>query len=187
MPPGASRPDVSAGESDKLETAKHQASELGEQTASSAGEVVDTAKGEAAAVAEEATSQAKNLLSQAGTELREQAANQQKRVASGLRSLSDELDNMANASENGGTAANLVHEAASRAGTAANWLDERDPGSLLEEVRDFARRKPGMFIAIAAGAGVLAGRLTRSLAGEGSDSKPTNGRDASRKEVLGDE
>ena len=72
---------------------------------------------------------------------------------------------------------------------AAGWLADRDPGSLLDEVRSFARRKPGTYLAIAMGAGVLAGRLTRGLtaptdeatAGTPSSSpRRTVGRDADR-------
>ena len=45
----------------------------------------------------------------------------------------------------------------------ASWLENRDPGSLLEEVKSFARQRPGTFLLAAAGAGLLAGRLGRSL------------------------
>ena len=43
----------------------------------------------------------------------------------------------------------------------AGWLDQRDPGELLDEVRGIARRKPGTFLLGALAAGVVAGRLTR--------------------------
>ncbi len=69
-----------------------------------------------------------------------------------------------------GTATHWVHEAARSTGDAAGWLDQRDPGSLLDEVKRFARRRPGMFLAVAAGAGLLAGRMTRGLAGGAGDS-----------------
>src|SRR4029077_10670527 len=52
---------------------------------------------------------------------------------------------------------------------AAGWLADRDPGALLDEVRSFARRKPGTYLAIALGAGVLAGRLTRGLTAPADD------------------
>ena len=45
----------------------------------------------------------------------------------------------------------------------ASWLENREPGDLLGEVQRFARNKPGTFLLLAAGAGVLAGRLTRGL------------------------
>jgi hypothetical protein len=64
-------------------------------------------------------------------------------------------------SSDGGTASSLVGQAAGKAGDVADWLDGRDPGSLLEEVKGFARRRPGVFLAVAAGAGLVAGRLAR--------------------------
>ena len=51
-------------------------------------------------------------------------------------------------------------------------MADRDPGALLDEVRSFARRKPGTYLAIALGAGVLAGRLTRGLTAP-TDDTPT--------------
>lgn len=45
----------------------------------------------------------------------------------------------------------------------ASRLQDREPGELLDEVRRFARRKPGMFLLGAAAGGVLAGRLTSGM------------------------
>ena len=56
----------------------------------------------------------------------------------------------------------LVRSAADRVDVAARWLENNEPGALLEDVKAFARRKPGVFIAIAVGAGILAGRFARS-------------------------
>ncbi|MFP3393799.1 hypothetical protein SB782_34035, partial [Brevibacillus sp. SIMBA_076] len=76
----------------------------------------------------EAKSQAKDLFRQTQNELREQAAQQQERVASGLHSVGDELDQMASSSEQGGVASDLVRQAAQRTHAIAGWLDQRDPG-----------------------------------------------------------
>ena len=46
----------------------------------------------------------------------------------------------------------LVETVGSRADSVATWLDQREPQDLLEEVKRFARRRPGVFLAIAAGA-----------------------------------
>ena len=70
---------------------------------------------------------------------------------------------MARNSEQDGVATDLARQAADKARQAAGWLADRDPGSLLDEVRSFARKKPGTYLALALGAGVLAGRLTRGL------------------------
>jgi hypothetical protein len=152
-------------------TAKEQASQVASDAASAGENVLGTAKEQAASVAGEVATQAKDLIKQTQTELRDQAGTQQKRVATGLRSLSDELGSMAEKSEGGGVAADLVQQAASRAGSVATWLDDRDPGSLLDEVKTFARTRPGTFIGLAAVAGILAGRLTRSLTSEAADEK----------------
>jgi hypothetical protein len=152
-------------------TAKEQASHVASDAAAAGGTVLGTAKEQAASVAGEVTTQAKDLFKQTQTELVEQAGTQQKRVASGLKSLSEELSSMAEKSEGGGVATDLVQQAAGRAGSVASWLDDRDPGSLLDEVKTFARTRPGTFIGLAAVAGVLAGRLTRSLTSEAADEK----------------
>ena len=76
---------------------------------------------------------------------------------------------MARNSEQDGPATDLARQAADKAHQAAGWLADRDPGHLLDEVRSFARRKPGTYLAIALGAGVLAGRLTRGLTAPADD------------------
>jgi hypothetical protein len=55
-------------------------------------------------------------------------------------------------------------------------LQNREPAQLLDDVRSFARRKPGLFLLGAAAAGVLAGRLTSGVKAAHSDTSPsTNG------------
>lgn len=145
------------------DTAKQQATQLGSDAVDAGKDVGSVAKEEAGAVAHDAKAEARDLLHEARGELRDQAAHQQQRVAGGLRSVGDELHSMASNSEQGGMATDLVKQAASKANDVATWLDDRDPGSLLEDVKGFARRKPGVFIGLAVVGGVLAGRLTRSM------------------------
>lgn len=171
--------DESDGPSGKADAAKEQASQVGQQAAGSAKQVAGVAKDEAVKVAGEAKTQAKDLFAQAKTQLSDQATNQQQRVATGIRSLGDELTSMADSSTGGGIAADLVSQVAGRTSSVAEWLEGRDPGSLLAEVKSFAARKPGTFIAIAAVAGVLAGRLTRSVAGVVADEKEADAAPAS--------
>jgi hypothetical protein len=151
-----------------VDAAKQEAAGVASTAKDAAGGVVDTAKGEAANVAQEVKLNARQLLTQTKGELTDQAATQQQRVAEGLRSISDELSTMAGASNNGGVAADLVQQAADRSSSVAQWLENRDPGSLLNEVKSFARRRPGAFLLLAAGAGVLAGRLGRGMADNAS-------------------
>jgi ElaB/YqjD/DUF883 family membrane-anchored ribosome-binding protein len=131
--------------------------------------VAGVAADEAANVKNEVGHQAKNLVGQVRTQVNGQVSTQKDRAADGIRTVSDQLRSMANSSESEGMASNLVSQAASRAGDVAGWLESREPADLLDEVKRFARRRPGLFIAIAAGAGIVVGRLAKSLA-SGNDS-----------------
>jgi len=172
---GTAGTTASTSDTGKTEVAKDEAGRVADSAKDAAVDVAEVAKDEAATVAHEAQLQAKQLYHQTQSELREQAAVQQQRVADGLRSIGDELQQMARSSEQQGVASDLVGQAASRTQSVARWLDERDPGSLLQEVKSYARRNPGTFIAAAALTGVLAGRLTRALASGGDDSSSTAG------------
>ncbi len=102
-----------------------------------------------------------------------QAQVQQDRVATGLRALGDQLSSMAHTSQDKGVATDLAAQAAEKAHQFAGWLEQRDPGSVLDEVRAFARHRPGAFLAIALGAGVVTGRLVRGLTADPDTTSPT--------------
>jgi hypothetical protein len=151
------------------DTAKQEAAELKNTTTDQAKNVLGTAKDEASSVIGEAKWQAKDLYAQTQRELKDQANSQQQRLAGGLRSVSDDLNSLASGQQTSGMAADLVRQVSGRLSTASTWLGDRDPGTLLQEVKQYARRKPGTFIIIAAAAGIVAGRLTRALASNASD------------------
>jgi hypothetical protein len=157
----------------KAGAAKEQATQVAGDAKEAASNVAGTAKDQAGQVAAEVKTQAKDLYGQATSQLKEQARTQSQKVSEGLRSVSDELSSMAEKSDGNGLASELVRNLSGRAGSAASWLDGRDPGSLLDEVKQFAARKPGTFIAIAAGAGLLAGRLTKALTADAKSDTPT--------------
>ncbi|MCU1636782.1 MAG: hypothetical protein JWQ68_2021 [Cryobacterium sp.] len=167
--------DATGGSGSTKEAIGEQASNLAHGAGEAGAQVAHTAKEETKRVAAEAGTQVRGIVTTVGSELRSQAATQQTRVAQGLRSVGSELTNMANgsATPNPGMATDLVNQAADRVNSVARWLDDRDPGSLLEEVKRFARQRPGVFIGIAAGAGILAGRLTRALATPADASEST--------------
>ena len=159
----SSGPSPTSGETSTADVAKQQAVNVASGATDAGKHVASVAGDQASHVAGEAKTQAKDLLHQTKDELTTQASEQQKRVAGGLRALSDEFGSMANKSENQGIATDLTRQAAQHAHTVASWLDDREPGQVLDEVTRFARRKPGMFLALAAGAGLVAGRLGRGL------------------------
>ncbi len=120
-------PDEQTAEPSTTEKVTEEAGNVAGQAADSATSVVETAKEEAAIVASGVTSNAKDLLVQAKSDLTDQAAMQQQKVADGLRSISEELRSMASASEDSGVATDLVRQAAERSSSVATWLDARGP------------------------------------------------------------
>lgn len=167
--------DASAEPAGTVDIAKDEAAQVGQNVAEAGQHVVGVAKDQAQNVIAEAGSQAKDLLGQARTELADQAGQQQQRLAASLHTLGDELHSMAHHSEQPGVATDLARQGSSRAHDAASWLESREPGHLVEDVKSFARQRPGTFLLAALGAGLLAGRLTRSVkdaSSEDSDSQP---------------
>ncbi len=144
----------------------------GQQTAA-------TAKDQATQVAGEAKVQARQVYDQAKQELDQQVKSQHQRAAGGLNALAEELTGLVqgNGSQEG-MVHDLAQQASSRVREAAQWLELREPGDVLEEVRSFARRRPGAFLAAAAVTGLIGGRLTRGLADQAREdsSSPAAGR-----------
>lgn len=82
---------------------------------------------------------------------------------------------MADRSEQSGPVSELARQGADRINGVAGWLEQREPGDLLDQVRGYARRSPGTFLLGAALLGVAAGRLTRGVtSGDGEQSAPAS-------------
>ena len=161
---------------------REEADNLANEAGDAGRRVAETAKEETKAVGDEARRQARRLADQVDSEVRQQASTQQSRAAGGLRTLGDDFSSMAAGTGTGsGIAYDLARQAGDRVGSAARWLDEREPRDVLEEVKGFARRRPGVFLAIAVGAGVVVGRLTRALMTPDDDDRTSrpSGRPAS--------
>ncbi|MET0235664.1 MAG: hypothetical protein ABW224_13555 [Kibdelosporangium sp.] len=145
------------------QVAKDQAQAVGSTAVQSGEQVMHTVGDQTKRVVEETTRQARNLLDEGRQQLTEQARDSQQKAAQGLHTLADQLDEMRSSTDGSGIGPEVVHQAAGHARTAADWLENRQPGDLLTELRGFARRKPGLFLAGAAVAGILVGRLTRGV------------------------
>lgn len=157
-------PSETGGLSDAAGTAQQKAGELKDSAGESGRHVVETAKDQVGEITDEVKYQAQDLLAQARDELQAQAREQQQRVASGLHAVSEQFDDMAANAQADGMGVELVRQAANRSRAIGDWLGRREPGGVIDELRDFARRRPGIFIVAAATAGILAGRLTRATA-----------------------
>ncbi|WP_404388654.1 hypothetical protein [Humibacillus xanthopallidus] len=184
--PEAGLPEYSTGNGAASTSDRDEAASVTSDAAQSGRQVADTAVSEAKDVVAEARSQVSTLLEQLRGEATEQASGQSDRAVKGLRSLGDELTQMASTSEQRGIATDLAGQAAERVQSVAGWLEQRQPGEVLDEVRDFARRRPGTFLAAAAVAGLIGGRLTRGLTA-GSDSSKTTGAGTGSRAAVGDD
>jgi polyhydroxyalkanoate synthesis regulator phasin len=151
------------------EMVKDQAAGLSQSTVQAGKHAADAAREQGSEMAAEAARQGRDLVRQAQDQLGDQAARGQQRLAATLHSLSNQLSGMADGSPQDGVAADLARQAAARADDAAHWLSSRQPAQVVDEVQSFARRKPGAFLALAAGAGLIAGRLTRGMRAASSD------------------
>lgn len=158
-----------AADDSTVDVAKQQAGDVASQASQAGRDVAQTAKTEATEVLRDAGQQAKEVWNQARAELTSQSSAQQQRAASGLSNLSSELREMSQGGQHSGVASDLAGQAADKADQLATWLQNNEPADIINEAKAFARRQPGLFLAGAAVVGLLAGRLTRSLADDHRD------------------
>ncbi|MGJ9404852.1 hypothetical protein ACHABQ_00810 [Nesterenkonia aurantiaca] len=163
--PGYSDPHASeTGSAGSADHAKGAARNVAGDATEAGRAVKDTAAQEAAGVKDDAVREAKRFGGEASTVLESQAAEQLDRAAGTVRTFSDDVARIARGEKpEPGVAKDLVDQLNTRAEATASWLEDHDPREVLHEVQSFARRRPVAFLAIAAGVGFAAGRLTRGL------------------------
>jgi len=168
---------TTSGSPSTTDVAKDEARNVG-QTAKQAGsQVATTAADQAKNVVAETKQQAQSLLDQGRTQVRQQAVSQQQKAGQSLSSLAGQLRGMVEGNAPApGPARDLLQQGASKVEEFATLLQNREPADLLDEVRSFARRKPGTFLLGAALAGILAGRLTSGVKAAHSNDSSSSGR-----------
>ena len=151
-------------------TVQDKAGEGAQVVADNAAEVAGTVKDQVAQVTGEASAQARDLLAEARAQVQDQARAQTGRLAENVRRLAHELRDMADHGKPDSTATAAVAQLADGGHRVADRLEGRGPDGLLEDVQDFARRRPGLFLAGAALAGFALGRTGKGVAAAGSSS-----------------
>lgn len=146
-----------------------------------------TAKSNAADVAHEARTQASDVAHVAGDQLqgawhdlrrdlRGQAAQQTERAGTSLRRLDGQLQALRSGDREGaGPLTGYADQLQHRVQRLAQRVEDDGFDGLVGEVRTFARRRPGLFLASAAAAGFVAGRLIRGAADNGNNGNNSNG------------
>lgn len=154
------------------------------QGTQAAGQVVtdvrDTAADQAQRVGAEARTQARTVVNEVRDKLGEQARSQSDQLVGTIRQTADHLDEM-RGDRTGTPAATVVARVADGGRQLADYLDHHGPDGVLREVQDFARRRPGAFLATALAAGFVVGRLGKSVAKADPEAgKPSSDSYASR-------
>jgi len=169
----ATRSPVDADRNQTAQQPGQQAKAAGGAAVEGGADVARTVKEQGRQVVQETGRQARGLYQKARSEVDSQARTQQDRAAAGLRALADEADAMAQQGGQSGPVTQFAHQASDQLRRAGQWLDEREPSHLINEVKSYARQHPAAFLTGAAILGVLAGRVVKNLA---SDSDAGSGR-----------
>lgn len=144
------------------ERGKQAAADVAQHARGKAGEVASTAKEEARSVARDAKNQASDVLGTARSELRTQAANQAKTLSATLSDIGRQLGDMADGSnEPEAQVASLARSAADTLSQRAERIDEGGIDGVIDDIKRFARNRPGAFLLGSIAAGFAIGRLAK--------------------------
>ena len=139
------------------------ASDVASTAAAGAKDVAGEAAAQAKVVAGEAKRQVGAVVDKTRQELSSQADQRTQQAAGGLRTLADQVTALAEGRpDEAGPLAGYLGDAHSRLSSLADRLESGGPQGLLNDVTDFARRRPVVFLAAAVGAGFMVGRLARA-------------------------
>ena len=182
--------DTNTEQDSRTDQVKGAAGEVASDAGQKAGAVIEHAKDEAAQVATVAGQRVSDVLGSAGNELRDRARAEAGNVGQSLDAVATELRAMSQASsESGGMTAGLVTGLADQVEQGAQRLSAGDLDLVLDDVKRFARNRPGTFLLGAAGAGFLVGRLLRAadLGALGQAAKPSSSTGDEQERAVGRE
>jgi hypothetical protein len=153
------------------EQGKETASAAAEAAAQTAGTAAEGAKQVASEAAQQVTEvtrqaadQARELVGQAQAQLREQAVSQTERAAGGLSDVGRQIRALAEGrTDEAGFAADGARQIAETIDGLAGRIQQRGFDGTVQDLTNFARRRPGTFLLSAAAAGFVVGRLGRGM------------------------
>jgi hypothetical protein len=158
---------------DVAHTAQHHATEIAHDARDEVGDLVA-----------EARVQARSVVDDTRRQMREQADQQAVKVAGTMKRISRELSELADGrADQAQTVRPYLRDLARPIDDVARRLEAGRVDGLVADVQRFARRRPGAFLAIAAGAGFVAGRMARAMKDESDEG---NGATTTPRESNGD-
>jgi hypothetical protein len=167
-------PATTGSSGDDQSKAKQVAGQAKDAAGQAASDVKDTAKEQVQRVGSEARTQVRNVATDVRDRVSQQARSQNDKLVSGIRQAADQLEEMRGDRQDS-PAATVVSRIADGGREFADYLDRHGPEGVLREVQDFARRRPGAFLATALAAGFVVGRLGKGIAKADSNAgKPSS-------------
>ncbi|HYI61697.1 MAG TPA: hypothetical protein VEW93_07820 [Acidimicrobiales bacterium] len=164
---------------DTMRTAADEGRQVASTAAEQAREVMGTAAEQAASVGGQAVEQARGVLDSATGEVRDQLEQRLRDLAGAARGTANELEALCDGRpDDAGRTRDLARQASEHLGRMADRAEEMGVQGVVQEVGDMARRRPVVFLAGAAAAGVLVGRLARAGREARSDEGDGNGNGA---------
>jgi hypothetical protein len=124
-------------------------------------DLTSTASEHAGAVKEEAKGKALDVAHDVRRELEGQGDAQAKRVASTLQDVGAQLNEMANSGQPGAVT-DVTRQVADKSRQLAARLEDGGVQGVSDDLRRFARRQPGLFLAAAGVAGFVLTRVLRN-------------------------
>ena len=138
-------------------------------------QIIGETKAQVGKLNEEVQRQIHAVLEQAQQELGGRAAEQTDKAATNLRGLAEEFRALADGRPE--EASSLVPHVLQLSQTAAHYADRLDSGGftgVMEDLSNFARRRPGLFLVGALAAGMATARLARGAQKGGSLEKDSD-------------
>ncbi len=161
-------------------TTKDKATDVATTAKEEARGVAGDARSEASAVVSEAGAQAQHLVDEARTTLRQQASDGANRAAGAVDELATRFRALADGdAEQAGDLQRYARDLGDRLGDVAGRMNARGFDGLVDDLQRFARRRPGVFLAVTAGAGFAAGRLFRGAKADAESPSTSSNGDAS--------
>ena len=158
------------------DTAKSEASNVASAAAGGARDVAGEAGTQAKAVVGEAKQQLEQMLSQGRDEARQQAEQRTSQAAGQLRTLSEQFSALVEGRPDAaGPLVSYASDVQGQLRRLAARMEQEGPQGVIDDVTGFARRRPGVFLAGAAGFGFVVGRLVRAGTANQRDHGPSTG------------
>jgi hypothetical protein len=166
--------DEKLGVARTAEVAKAEVATVATTAADGAKEVAGEATAQTKAVISQAKQQVDELVTQTREEVRQQAEDRSARAASGLRRLSEQVAALADGQpDSAGPLPRYLEEAQEQVRGLASRLEQGGAQGIVDDVTRLARRRPGLFLAGAVGAGFVVGRVVRASTGQAPSTVPT--------------